>query len=229
MANMKPSTLREVLKAYCNVPHKHLYITPFNDFMSKLDNLPLEEQMINKKYINDIKIAGEKFKVNDVYRFDDKNNTKLFNMTIHTILKHLNPLNKDDTYFIPTEIQKGHSYTIPNNKKKVEKQHFALPRRNPDEKPLILLKNHPLICELLFNLVEQINNKVLDSYLNNLVQEYYEIIESIKLETNDFNGTLKEIDECFTKHSWNKNNFMGPPNMQSLNECLVNIISRMTL
>jgi len=225
-------TLRGVLKAYCGIPHKHLYQASFVAFMSKLDALPDEEKNQNKQFIDDIKTAGLKFKNGDKFSFG-KDDTKLFNLTIQTVLKNLNPVKKDPEYKAPTEIKKehrvytnnGHSaYKISNPD--VMKDLFTLPRRDP----LVLkLKSHPIINELILHLMDQLNSTTMDSNLNGVVQEYYDIAGSLRQEIVECFETFEVINKCFISHGWEKNNFTCKPDRKSLQDELTSILNRMSL
>lgn len=222
VAEMK--TLRGVLKAYCGIPHKHLYQASFVAFMSKIDDLPDIEKTQNKQFIDDIKTAGLKFKNGDKFNFG-KDDTKLFNLTIQTVLKNLNPVKKDPEYQAPTEIKKEHSaYKISDHN--MIKEHFVLPRKNP----LVLkLVGHPIINELLLHLLDQLNSTTMDSNLNGVVQEYFDIAGSIRHEVVECFETFHVIDKCFITHGWEKNNFISAPDRKSLQIELTDILNRMAL
>lgn len=225
MANMtsvvdEMKTLRSVLKAYCSIPHKNLYQSSFMEFMSKLDALPDEEKTINKIYIDDIKTAGLRFKNDDKLYFS-KNDTKLFNLTVHRVLKNLNPNKKDPGYQAPTEIKKEHSKSSSGNK-----EHFVLPRKST---LLPKLVGHPIINELLLHLMDQLNGATMDSYLNGIVQEYYDIVGSVRQDVVECFDTFEEIDKCLTKHGWEKNNFICAPDRKSLRYELSSILNRMSM
>lgn len=152
-----------------------------------MDSLPDSEKNVYDTYITDIKNAGEKFKKGDIYEFD-RQNLKIFNNTIRTVLSKL----------------------------KSEKVRITCLNKYNDD--------HISVIELITMLNDHFNSNEMDSYLNVVVNDFYNNFNVLR--AND-PTQYSLIDDLLLKHGWDGTGFYSPPNRKSIADGLTFIVNHL--